>query len=694
MTEESDKIFKLAFALSGAISAGAYTAGVLDFFFQALEAWEKERKQTGTPQHKVVVQVITGASAGAITGAIGTIALARGMRPQSLSAEEKKGAYVATNGPTQDVRCILPSLYSTWVSRPRMVDPRGGVDLLSAQDIADEKAPVASLLNAALLDDIKKEALLPPADASSPPATMPAYPFIAANLHVYMTVSNLRGIPFTLKFGNSTYGMQTHGDRVHYIVTDLGSGPSADNSWLKNDSGTHLTIKGLPAAGLDVPTDWDRYGTAALASSAFPVGLAPRELYAELADYTKRSIPIDKGEGALAPVFPEAWCKTVGSGSFKFLNVDGGVVNNNPFDYAQYAVMDDPNSILTNAQESERAVIMVSPFPEPPAFLPDDAPPAELVAVLKALFPALIDQARFKPAELIPALNPSDFSRFLIAPDRNIGGVEQQYKIACGLLGGFGGFLDEKFRAHDYQLGRRNCQEFLRSIFGLGTSNAIVAPSSGRTAVTLNRNDNETDRPDQYAIVPLVGDALPEVPLPGWPQISQGDFETLMKRIKGRLDAIAPRFARAQTSSRIFRALGRFGLWAGQGRIVEYIRYAILSDLIRRDQIAGWDLPPDIMTGPAVSADEVRQVLAELANPAFSFRTAAGIVKTSHVRPEAVPPILEKLEKVSASAPFKVWKGTVAGQQVYTLQSRSPGGFTALPGIRDVNNWLDEPVIG
>lgn len=167
-----------------------------------------------------------------------------------------------------------------------------------------------------------------------------------------------------------------------------------------------------------------------------------------------------------------------------------------------------------------------------------------------------------------------------------------------------------------------------------------------------------------------------------------------MKQIKGRLDAIAPRFARAQTSSRIFRALGRFGLWAGQGRIVEYIRYAILSDLIRRDQIAGWDLPPDIMTGPAVSADEVRQVLAELANPAFSFRTAAGIVKTSHVRPEAVPPILEKLKKVSASAPFKVWKGTVAGQQVYTLQSRSPGGFTALPGIRDVNNWLDEPVIG
>ena len=191
-------------------------------------------------------------------------------------------------------------------------------------------------------------------------------------------------------------------------------------------------------------------------------------------------------------------------------------MNNNPFDYAQYALMGDTEEVKTDAKTADRAVIMVSPFPAPPAFLPDGAPPAELVSVLKALFPALIDQARFKPAELIPAMNPNDHSRFLIAPERNIGDVEQRYAIACGLLGGFGGFLDEKFRAHDFQLGRRNCQEFLRSTFGVDAGNSVVAAPNGQAAPTVN------NQPAKIAVVPLLGDALPEVALPPWPRMSSG----------------------------------------------------------------------------------------------------------------------------------------------------------------------------
>ncbi|HEX3347566.1 MAG TPA: patatin-like phospholipase family protein, partial [Acetobacteraceae bacterium] len=89
MTEEPEKVFKLALALSGAISAGAYTAGVLDYFFQALDQWEKARGKPGTPQHRVIVQAISGASAGAITGALGAVALARGMRREALTEAEK-----------------------------------------------------------------------------------------------------------------------------------------------------------------------------------------------------------------------------------------------------------------------------------------------------------------------------------------------------------------------------------------------------------------------------------------------------------------------------------------------------------------------------------------------------------------------------------------------------------------------------
>src|SRR6516162_478531 len=373
-----------------------------------------------------------------------------------------------------------------------------------------------------------------------------------------MTVSNLRGIPFTVSFGNSTYGMQTHGDRVHYTISGLGNGVSTKNAWVCADTSEPLAISTLPPLGeKKLPDTWDRYGTCALASSAFPIGLAPREIAAPISGYKKRSYPMARGAAALEPDFPKPWLAALGPKGFVFLNVDGGVINNNPFDYAQYALMGDSAAGKTGADDSDRAVI-------------------------SALFPALIDQSRFKPAELVPAMDPKDHSRFLIAPHRNIGGVEQRYKIACGLLGGFGGFLDEKFRAHDFQLGRRNCQAFLRSTFGLSADSDIVASLRGQNEFELSAT------PGKYAIIPRLGDALPEVALPEWPRMSQADFTVLMRRIKGRLSKLAPRFVQAQTASRFFRTLGRIGLWLGQDRVLEYVRLAILSDLVRRDQIEGW----------------------------------------------------------------------------------------------------------
>jgi hypothetical protein len=64
----------------------------------------------------------------------------------------------------------------------------------------------------------------------------------------------------------------------------------------------------------------------------------------------------------------------LGQNGFVFLNVDGGVVNNNPFEYAQYALMGDATADEKTADTADRAVIMVSPFPEPPDFLPDGRP--------------------------------------------------------------------------------------------------------------------------------------------------------------------------------------------------------------------------------------------------------------------------------------------------------------------------------
>jgi hypothetical protein len=188
---------------------------------------------------------------------------------------------------------------------------------------------------------------------------------------VYMTVSNVRGIPFTVQFGNSTYGMQTHGDRAHYEIEGLGSAANARNGWIDNDSSETLSVVDLLGTGPSVPPQWDGYGTCALASSAFPIGLAPRRLTAPIDGYLRRSYPITGGAYAISPSFPPDE-----TGRFGSLNVDGGLTNNNPFDYAQFTLMGDASAKKTDGAEADRSVIMVAPFPEPPAFLPRGQPVA------------------------------------------------------------------------------------------------------------------------------------------------------------------------------------------------------------------------------------------------------------------------------------------------------------------------------
>src|SRR5882757_3022388 len=58
--------FELGLVLGGTVSAGAYTAGALDFLLEALEAWHAD----ATPLHRVVIKTAGGSSGGAVCAAI------------------------------------------------------------------------------------------------------------------------------------------------------------------------------------------------------------------------------------------------------------------------------------------------------------------------------------------------------------------------------------------------------------------------------------------------------------------------------------------------------------------------------------------------------------------------------------------------------------------------------------------------
>ena len=677
--------FRIGLALAGAISAGAYTAGVLDFLVEALEQWEAARGQPGVPAHRTGLKVIAGASAGAITGALGLIALARGAKPQPLEPSEIANSNRKLGTEYNPSRCVLPSLYKTWVEQPRLVaQTSGDLDFLSLSDLeapVGGQSVVASVLNSKLLDDIKNAALRGPA------ATNPGRPYVAEDMHLYMTVSNLRGIPFKIGFGAGQYGMQTHGDRLHYKLKGVGAWPCAGSAWLDTDRYLALDTKDLPLGQNDkVAAEWDLYGTVALASAAFPVGLESREVDTEFLQYKDRAYPVDADlKFIIEPSFPGVPADF--SGRYKFLNVDGGLINNNPFDYAEYALLGRPSlrrsperDPTKEGEQTDAALIMIAPFPEPPAFLPEGQPKPELSAVLRVLLPTLMTQARFRASDLAMALDPDNYGRYLIAPERSEPpGKEAKFKIACGALGGFGGFLDQAFRAHDYQLGRRNCQEFLRNVFGVPVNAVAVDNGSDQ-----HRFIDKVKAVPLTRIIPLLGSAAQEVALPHWPRMSEADLETLGARIEQRLDKLLPILVKGQTKSRRLRLIAAVGLFFGKKRVLDGVRFAILSDLVRRDQVEGWRLPE----GFGLNSDDARAILAELVSPSFDYRTLAGIAKSTHLALATVTDIVDALKRADGnprvlSAPWD--------PNLLTLRVRAPKGMQAWPGVSAVLRKLSPP---
>jgi len=68
--------FKIGINMAGAISAGAYSAGVLDFLTEALDEWYKAKARGElVPSHDIPIEVISGASAGGMCAAISAVLL-------------------------------------------------------------------------------------------------------------------------------------------------------------------------------------------------------------------------------------------------------------------------------------------------------------------------------------------------------------------------------------------------------------------------------------------------------------------------------------------------------------------------------------------------------------------------------------------------------------------------------------------
>lgn len=435
--------FEIGLVMAGAVSAGAYSAGVMDFFIEALNAYEEARKSPSWrgPIHDVRLPIIAGASAGGMTAAIAGLQIFHEME------------HIWPKRPAPDGKANR--LYSSWV-RDAHID-----SLLQTADLEGDRQRGG--LKSVLCSDVL-ERIVDRAFDLGPFRGSPGWIGRGSErkLRVLLTLSNLRGVPYSFPlFGAGSgerYGMLNHSD---YLSFDIGT-----------DTTSHPGAYALDIKRTEAP-EWQLFRHAALATGAFPIGLAPRIIERQPADYLIESrVGFDRLGGRFEVVSPDtAFGKEV---PYQFISVDGGMIDNEPFELARRYLSGAPDRHNDRSgDKADRAVVLVDPFPNR-SELPAMSGSTGAVGTAMQLFSVLVDQARFKPAELATAADESVFSRFAIYPLRTRESLQAgNLQIACGGLGGFSGFLDRSFRRHDYLLGKRNAQAFLRWSFALPETNPL-----------------------------------------------------------------------------------------------------------------------------------------------------------------------------------------------------------------------------
>jgi hypothetical protein len=505
--------------MAGAVSAGAYTAGVLDFLTEALEQWyaAKASQNSTVPLHDICIEVFSGASAGGMCAAISAVML--------------QGPFEHIQDPEDSsVRDTTNRFYESWVNRID-IEP-----LLGVTDLQDG-SPVVSLLDSNIIDQIADYALAPVAD----PARRP---YLSDALTLFLTLTNVRGVPFSLN-GEATGSAEE--DIAYY----------ADRLQFETVRGADLPLSGsakplpLPNVGSNAGA-WPLLKEAAKATGAFPLFLAPRKLERSSGDYYDS--PWQPISSDVTVSAPPHWTLTKND-TFATLNVDGGVTDNDPFQLSHdfLAIHNpqarrDPNTgELRNppgANNANCAVLTVAPFPAENLYNPNYNldQNGSVFGMLPNLISVLISQSRFQGETLAAVMSGMSYSRFVLAPSDTDNPNDDA--LQCALLGAFGGFFERGFRAHDYQLGRRNCQKFLKDHFRLATKNPIIArglgkfDAAGRAAVIKAFDPENTG---YIPIIPVCGTAVAEVVAPARATISASRVDEILDSIVGRLRAVTKR---------------------------------------------------------------------------------------------------------------------------------------------------------
>jgi hypothetical protein len=536
-------VFEFALVLGGTVSAGAYTAGAVDFLIEALDCLSKAQEEKRAPKHKVRLKLIAGTSGGGVNAAIAARALAY------------EYAHVTRSTPTGAGGSGNP-FYDIWINT---------LQLDGFLDISDIGTELKSLFNGKPIDD--------GADAivrfSGPTKVRD---WIAEPLRVILTLTNLRGTPYKTNFGNKlSQGYVDHADFARFALLYPGQTlgePRPDE-----------LVLGFGAARLPQATNWEQFSEFARATAAFPVGFPARALSRPTEHYRWRVVaypPVPGGQTGYLLSWPDWEAMAPPGGTevpddWHFLAVDGGATDNEPIELARTALAGLLGRNPRDPDKANRAVWLIDPFAGRAPLGPEGVTP--FPTELGAIATTLTQQTRYDTADLLMAGDEKVFSRFMLTPTR--GNATGEEAIASGGLGAFIGFACPAFMRFDYLLGRQNCQHFLRETFTLADTNPVFKNWSAADKTRFGGRAGAGMLP----VIPLIDDAAVDETLDPWPK-GKLDPERYRKGIEARFRAI---FELELSGSLLRSVLSWVGAHATEKQAADYVIGAMRAYL----QMAG-----------------------------------------------------------------------------------------------------------
>ena len=436
---------KLAVVISGAVSLGSYEAGVVYEVLEAIAQHNSKVDADGQPEERIEIDVITGASAGGMTATILSKALL-------YHGEAMRDPYANP-------------LYKTWVEEVKMLrsnanDPEPG--LLEIDDVQLHKP---SLLNTSLLNSIA-ERILPDVynQCSKEYPITPPHPAVSTtcqDILVGVALGNLNGFPLSLPLNQGLNLPSGSDDPQEFTYSQYKDrfvlrmerpadplGEPVLEEWEEYEQ-TLNQSSWRKRSGKQAQPSWSQIRQVALASGAFPFAFATRQIERHSdqegnpeALYLKRDSDRKKQRMEANEQKLTDWTQG------QYVYTDGGVFENEPIGLAMALI--DSLADAPKRNDPDRFFLFIAPGARKA-----DADPFlnstgnDHLSVAKGLISAIMGQSRFQ--DWITKAEHERIPKVLAVTSRD--------EVLLGdVFSAFAGFLEEKFRAYDYNVGRDSAQ--------------------------------------------------------------------------------------------------------------------------------------------------------------------------------------------------------------------------------------------